>query len=420
MWHSSLDLSLPSALQAPIKINQENDKAAGQQSHKKASGLLGRLSFVTLSAMTLLVQGVAVQTVVAQTAVAQTAVAQADVPAPTARYAQGEDVDLADIVAEWRGYYEDVPVYQCVCIDDTCSQTEQWPYRQFDRYQLSVALGPNTAKATESNGFNCFDIADGSRPSDPRAFSAALRDSAQTDTNTAAGPAPGATDQPRIRPRPRPSTPSISQPPISQSPRVTQPPSVTQTPSSRDVVTATVINDGTDIQLDWPSGSSNVVSVTGSSWNINVLDALDCESLSVVAQKMMVAQRVQGAPVVDETTGHVAVPVLLDSCVDVDQMAVFVLDPAEGGGYALYRTQLPPVQGALSQGTFSFPNEFSSYAYSTVVSMQYWDGSLLVRQGSASGAEAISIFRMGPTPAGTYAGCGVVNNLEGATALCEE
>lgn len=37
--------------------------------------------------------------------------AQTSPPAPTFRYAQGEEVDLAEIIAEWRGYYADVPVY---------------------------------------------------------------------------------------------------------------------------------------------------------------------------------------------------------------------------------------------------------------------------------------------------------------------
>ena len=343
------------------------------------------------------------------------AAAQTDSSAPTARYAQGEDVDLDEIVAEWRGYYDDVPVYQCVCIDDTCDQTAQWPYREFDRYQLSLALGPNNAQVTEAAGFNCFDIADGSRPSNPREFSAALRGTAEADDSSETTSTTTPTDDSS-------ASPTVSAPVRRPIPTPPAPQSATaaQSPTAGNVHTVTVINDGADIQLDWPSGSSNVINVAGSSWNINILDALDCESLSVVEQKTMVAQRVQGTPVVDETTGNIAVPVLLDFCVEVDQMAVFVLDPAEGGGYALYRTQLPPVQGSLSPGAFSFPNEFSSYAYSTILDMRYWDTALLVRQGSASGAEVISIFRAGPTPAGMYAGCGVVSDLEGSSVLCDQ
>ena len=378
-------------------------------------GLLGGLSFVSFPVMS---------------ALAQSPADSAEPVAPTARYAQGENVDLAEIVAEWRGYYDDVPVYQCVCLDGTCNQTEEWPYREFDRYQLSVSLGPNNATVTEAAGFNCFDIADGSRPSDPRAFSAALSGSADSENEATASaiarpanPAEQPASEPAVTAPVRPPAPSTSQSEISQSEisqsEISQSESSDSPASASSVLVATAINDGADIRLDWPSGSSNVVNVAGSSWNINVLDALDCESLSVVAQKMMVAQRVQGSPVVDAATGNVAVPVLLDSCVEVDQMAVFVMDPAEGGGYALYRTQLPPVTGALSQGTFAFPNEFSSYAYSTILEMRYWDRALLVRQGSASSAEAISIFRSGLTPAGIYAGCGVVSDLEGASALCD-
>lgn len=412
MWHSSFVSFLPSSFQKLSKIVRQPAESVtvqsvtvqsvtGQSVAKTALGLLGGLSFVVLPTVN---------------ALSQSAVAQTDSPVPTARYAQGEDVDLAEIVAEWRGHYEDVPVYQCVCVEGICSQTEQWPYREFDRYQLSVALGPTNAKVTESVGFNCFDIADGSRPSDPREFSAALRSSSES-VSSAASP----TARPTVRPPAQPpAQPEVSEPARPSTPSISGPASIARSTAAAGVPVATVINNGADIRLDWPSGSSNVVNVTGSSWNVSILDALDCESLSVVAQKMMVAQRVQGNPVVDAATGNVAVPVLLDSCVDVDQMAVFVLDPAEGGGYALYRTQLPPVQGALSPETFSFSNEFSSYAYSTILEMQYWNTALLVRQGSASSAEAISIFRAGPTPAGIYAGCGVVSDVEGASALCDQ
>ncbi len=133
-------------------------------------------------------------------------------------------------------------------------------------------------------------------------------------------------------------------------------------------------------------------------------------SSSLVEQKAMAAQRIVGEPAVNSITGNVAVPVLLDSCIEVDQSAVFVLDPNEGGGYSLYRTQLP--------GARSLPNEFSTYALGSIAGLRYWDGSLLVRYGSASGAEALVIFRAGSTPAGDYAGCGVTIEGEGAGVLC--
>lgn len=325
----------------------------------------------------------------AQPAPAQPAPAEAPNDPPTARYAQGEAVDLADIITEWRGYYADVPVYLCVCQDDTCDQTTQWPYREYTLYQLGVALGPSNGRFAEASGANCFDILDGSRPSEPRPFSAA-----QTGTgNAEAGASP-------------PELPDSSTP--------------TRPPTDGSIPTAAVIDAGSAIRLDWPSGASNVIDVAGSDWSINVLNALDCNSLSLVEQKSLSAQRVVGNPAVDEATGNVAVPVLLSSCVETDQSGIFVIDPDETGGYSLYRTQL--VGGASDQPfeQYSFPDEFSSYPFSSILDTRYWNGSLLVRQGSASGAESIIIFRPGRTPAGQYAGCGVVTVTEGADVLCPE
>ncbi|MEL6855559.1 MAG: hypothetical protein AAFO83_10695 [Cyanobacteria bacterium J06607_13] len=359
--------------------------------------------------------------------------AQVDTSAPTARYASGLDVDLADIVAEWRGYYDDVPVYLCVCQDGTCDQTEQWPYRTFDRYQMSVALGPTNGEVAEASGANCFDIADGSRPSNPRAFvlptesTAAVPDAAPEPISesepptVSVAPSDSSAIPAVISPTEEPAA-VVDSPPTVNAPVVAPPvdagtetavvlPSTFLAPPNA-IPTATVVNNGADIQLDWPSGRANVVNVAGSTWNLSVLDAVDCASLNVVDQKVMEAQRVIAEPVVDGITGNVAVPVLLDSCVETDQSAVFILDPTEGGGYALYRAQLP--------GDRNFPNEFSSYAFSSIISVGYWNGALSVRQGSASGAEALMRFRSDGTPSGTYAGCGVLTAGEGISRLCNE
>ena len=389
-------------------------------------------SFVRLLAQQkgwpLLVGGVSVALAAAPLpSAAQSGSTQPEQPAPTVRYARGEDVGLDEIVAEWRGYYADVPVYQCVCQADICDQSEGWPYREYDRFQLSVALGPNNGKAAEVAGFNCFDIADGSRPSQPRSFSAEERN---PDDPVAAAP-------PRIPAPPVPSEPPVAPPapaPSTPEPAPTAPPPnvVTQTSppagppaaapaasavaiaptqaASSAIPRASVINDGAAIQLDWPSGTSDVISVANSNWNLNVLSALDCESISLVSEKVLAAQRVVGEPAVDSITGNVAVPVLLDSCVETDQSAVFVLDPNEGGGYALYRSQLP--------GEQALPNEFSTYAFSSITGVQYWDGYLLVRQANAAGAEALSVFLPGDTPSGAYGGCGILRDSEGAALLC--
>lgn len=314
-----------------------------------------------------------------QSALAQTQ-SQLERAAPTVRYARGENVDLSEIVSEWRGYYKDVPVYLCVCKEDTCNQTQQWPYREYARYQLGLALGPTNGRIAEDSGANCFDIADNSRPNAPRAFSTAQVGEGET---VAENP-----------------TPPVAPP--------AAPPSASAATSA--VPTATTLNEGAGIRLTWPSGAINDIAVADSTWNINVLDALDCASTRLVETKTLSAQRVVGEVAVDSETGNIAVPVLLDSCVETDQSAVFVLDPSEGGGYALYRTQLP--------GSRNLPDEFSSYAFNSILDVRYWDGALYVQQGSASGAESVVIFRADKTPAGSYAGCGVVTVNEGSGKLC--
>jgi hypothetical protein len=335
--------------------------------------------------------------------------------APTVRYARGENVSLDEIIAEWRGYYADVPVYLCTCQEDTCNQTQQWPYREYDRYQFGVALGPANGKVAENSGSNCFDIADGSRPDNPRSFSSA-QTGAGSPPAAAAPPDNNTRDNPPVAPPGRPNTPPSPDLPQPAEPNQEVPTAVLTPVPKQEVPTATSINNGAAIRLEWPSGASDDIAVTSSNWNVTVLDALDCEQGSLVEQKTMTAQRVVGAPAVSGVTGNVAVPVLLDSCVETDQSAVFVLDPTEGGGYALYRTQLP--------GDRDFPNEFSTYALSSLDGLLYWDGSLLVRHGSASGAQALVIFRpdstSGSTPAGVYAGCGITRINEGSDRLCPD
>ncbi|MEM9164182.1 MAG: hypothetical protein AAGC54_14080, partial [Cyanobacteria bacterium P01_F01_bin.4] len=253
----------------------------------------------------------------------QAAVAQEESLKPTARYALGEDVDLSLIIAEWRDPYPDIPIFTCVCDGDTCNHTERWPLREFNRYQSTVALGPFNASYTEEQGFNCFDIATGQRPN-------------------AAADIPPEPDQDGQEP---------------------------------GIPTVSVLDDGTKLRLDWPEGQSNTIDIGG--WNMNVLNALDCEALEIVPEKVMFARRIIGEPTVDSNTGHVAVPILLNECVETQQTGVFVVEPQGFESYALYRAQVP--------GDTDFPNELSSYPLDSISGIQYWDSSLLVRHGSASG-----------------------------------
>lgn len=83
---------------------------------------------------------------------------------PTARYARGEDVDLALIIGEWRDRFPQTPVFACTCLKETCGSSAIWPFREYTRYQPFVALGPTNAVINETRGFNCFDIDTGEDP----------------------------------------------------------------------------------------------------------------------------------------------------------------------------------------------------------------------------------------------------------------
>ncbi len=304
-----------------------------------------------------LIHGVALASLGALTlGITSTAHAAEDNRPPTARYAVGEDVDLSLIIAEWKDRFPDIPVFACACNADLCDSTERWPFRTYERYQLTVSLGPFNGAYTESLGFNCFDIETG--------------EGLNQVSETPADPV-----------EPEPPTGSL---------------------------TASVSADKTNLILTWPDNQTNTIDI--SSWNINILDALDCESATQVPEKVFNAQRIVGNPVVDPLTDNVAVSVLLEECFETQQSAVFVVDPQGVGSYALYRVQVP--------GARPFPNEFSSYGFSSINDLLYWDSTLLVRHGSASGAEALLVFRPDITPAGKFAACGIVNPLDGATFLC--
>lgn len=278
---------------------------------------------------------------------------------PTARYAAGEDLDLALIIAEWKERFPDIPVFACACNADVCDHTERWPFRAYSQYQLAVSLGPFNGAYTESLGFNCFDI--------------------ETGQGLAQEP-----ENPTDPVEPEPPTEPIGSP------------------------EASVSADRMSLILTWPDNQSNTIDIE--SWNVNVLEALDCETLTQVPQKTLNARRIIGTPVVDPLTDNVAVPILLEECVETQQTAVFIVDPQGVGAHALYRVQVP--------GKRPLPNEFSSYGLNSISGLRYWDSTLLVRHGSASGAEALLVFRPDITPAGKFASCGLLNTLEGADRLC--
>ncbi|MEA5419628.1 hypothetical protein VB712_10375 [Spirulina sp. CCNP1310] len=131
-------------------------------------------------------------------------------------------------------------------------------------------------------------------------------------------------------------------------------------------------------------------------WPINLLDATDCANYATLPQRVVTGRMISAEPAIDPQSGQIAIGVILTECADVQQSAVFILDP-QPDGYIAYRAPLP--------GPRPLPDAFSSYGFSSVLGLQYWDGNLLVRHGSADGSEAMIIFTRGESPAGIYAGC---------------
>ena len=175
-----------------------------------------------------------------------------------------------------------------------------------------------------------------------------------------------------------------------------------------DIPTVNVNDSGTSLTLNWPTGDRTPIDIQN--WTISILDSFDCATYELVAERDLSAQRILGTPTVNPQTGDVAVPVLLEECVDVQKSAVFIIHPQGPQSHALYRLQVP--------GDRPLPHEFSSYALSSISGLHYWDNTLLISHGDASGADAMMVFPPANTPAGQYAGCVVTQPGEGAGSLC--
>ncbi|NEQ42842.1 MAG: hypothetical protein F6K00_04470 [Leptolyngbya sp. SIOISBB] len=183
---------------------------------------------------------------------------------------------------------------------------------------------------------------------------------------------------------------------------------VARSQTVEEIPTVTVDPTGTTLTLNWSTGERYPIDIQD--WTIAILDSFDCATYDLVAERDLSAQRILGTPVVNPQTGDVAVPVLLEECIEVQKSAVFVVDPQGYQSHALYRLQVP--------GDRPLPHEFSSYALSSISGLHYWEETLLVSHGDASGAGAMMIFTASHTPAGSYAGCAVTQPGEGAGSLC--
>lgn len=149
-------------------------------------------------------------------------------------------------------------------------------------------------------------------------------------------------------------------------------------------------------------------------WKINLVDALDCDNLTQVSQKQFGVLRLTDALAIDPVTGQVAVGVLLSECVEVQQSAVFVVNPAGnangGGAWSVYRLMVP--------GPLPLPNGASSYPLNSISGLAYIDGNLLVGQNTVADNAALLVFKTGPKTAGTYGTCIELSPGENPDGLC--
>lgn len=171
---------------------------------------------------------------------------------------------------------------------------------------------------------------------------------------------------------------------------------------------ASVSADATQLILTPSRGRPQAIAA--SSLSAQMLDALDCQRIDLSPSQRLRGQRFfPEAVAIDPATGNVAVGVVLQSCIETDVSAVFVIDP-EGDRYTTHLVQVP--------GSRILPNATATFPLNSIVHIGYFDGDLLVKQADASGSMAILVFATPPdVPVGQYAGC-VYTALEEGDRLC--
>lgn len=164
-----------------------------------------------------------------------------------------------------------------------------------------------------------------------------------------------------------------------------------------------IISNGTQLRGTW-QGETYIIDA--SELNALVLDTYDPETGDRVDREITGERFVDVS--VNPETGHIAVGVFLEYFAATTTSATFIID-LQSGGYAIYRAQVP--------GDKPFPNEFSTYALSTIEYVRFVEENLFVKHGDAAGNAALVVFKPGSTPAMEYAGCVNLELAEGR-GLC--
>lgn len=166
---------------------------------------------------------------------------------------------------------------------------------------------------------------------------------------------------------------------------------------------ARISANGEQLQIRW---RGQRVTINASDLNVRVLDAVDCDRLELADEQTLNGQRFfPGTVAINPEQGDVAVGVLLDQCVETDVSAVFVIDLQPAGAYAIYRVQVP--------GSDPINDDVSTYPLNSITAVGYLNNDLLVKQGDAAGSEALLVFEAANTPAGSYVGCLLTEQVEG-------
>ncbi|KST67650.1 hypothetical protein [Mastigocoleus testarum] len=170
--------------------------------------------------------------------------------------------------------------------------------------------------------------------------------------------------------------------------------------SRKSLPTANIISDGTELKIQ--DGQRTQI-IKASRLNLRVIDGLNCQ-----ARKIFPSQRLAGRRFLPQgfsfnpKTGNLAVGVVLQECFDIQQSAVFILEPQRSWrSYAIYRVQLP--------GRKALPDEFSSYPFRNIIKIGFFANDLLVKHGDASDSQGLLVFGNSGKPAGKYDGCVVTS-----------
>lgn len=290
---------------------------------------------------------------------------KAELP-PTARYARGEEVDLSLIVDEWQRRMPDIPVYACTCTEEVCDTKPRWPLRSYNQNEPLVALGPFNAEYNESKGFACEVLAlDDVPESSPDELGPDKSSPGETSSN--------------------------------------------ELTSTTQGTTAKVVNNRRALQISYKGQTRTIDTIN---WDINIVDALDCDQLEQVPSKRLNVLRLTDYVAVNEFTGQVAVGAILSECVETHQSAVFVVEPVEGENWSVYRLMVP--------GSKTLPDGASSYPLFSLSGLTYMDGHLLVGENTVADNAALLVFKAGSKTAGTYVDCLELKQGENPSGLCPQ